>query len=73
VGKFYRLAQAKARRYTQSKTDKIKKNFYMPELIQLRKLYPHGYHKYDKKVEIDKFSIGQFTFNELVFVKLKKF
>lgn len=23
--------------------------FYFPEVIQLRKLYPHGYHKHDKK------------------------
>jgi hypothetical protein len=27
------------------------KNFKFPELPELRKLYPHGYHKVDKQVK----------------------
>ena len=30
----------------------LSQDFYFPQMTELRKIYPHGQHKYDKQVEI---------------------
>lgn len=47
--------------------------YYFPQLAPLRKIYPHGYHKYDKKVYQCRFSTGRSTLRGQGLLSLKKF
>lgn len=37
--------------------------FYFPEIVQIRKLFPHGYHKYTRNVVSSSCSFTLFTLN----------
>lgn len=58
----HRMAQEKQRRPA-PRTAPPTQHYYFPELLQLRKVYPHGYHKHDKKVPPAPCSTGPSTLN----------
>ena len=72
VARLHRVAQEEQRRPA-TRIAFSMQLYYFPELIQLRKVYPHGYHKHDKKVSTLQYSIGPSISSALDLQTLKRF
>ena len=50
MGQLHKLAKGEQCRQSEGASLNIQGNYYFPQVTELRKIYPHGYHKHDRKV-----------------------